>query len=92
MRREFLRLWPGDVSGLCQRVERRNRRFDTQARIAPAANQLPQLRAEFQLSNAAACELDIVRIVLLGAQLRMQLAHARDRIKIEITAEHKWHG
>ena len=63
--------------------------LDSKAGVPTATNQLPQLRAEFQLANAAATELDVALIVLLGTQLCVQFAHARDRVKIKITTEHK---
>ena len=92
MLREFLRLLRRDFSGLRQRGQRRNCRLDSQTRIAPTTHQLPQLRAEFQLANATATQFDIVLIVLLGAQLCVQFTHTGDRVKVEITAEHKWRG
>ena len=89
MRRQQLRLIERNFPGYGERCERGHGGLDAKGRVATTTHQLPQLRAKFKLANAAAAKLDIVLIILLGAELRVQLTHAGDRVKIEITSKYK---
>ena len=61
-----------------------------QRRIAPAANELEDLRHELDFPDSAGAELDVVGHVLarnFAADLRVQVAHGVDRAKIEVLAK-----
>jgi hypothetical protein len=70
------------------------RRPHAESGILTATNQLEHLRAEFDLTNAAAAELDVVGLVRphrratlrLLADLQMQRADRADHAEVEITA------
>jgi hypothetical protein len=70
------------------------RRPHAETRILTATNQLKHLRAEFDLTNAAAAELDVVGLVRphrcaalrLLADLQMQRADRADHAEVEIAA------
>ncbi len=63
-----------------------------QRRVVAAANQLKQLRDEFDFADAAGSQLDIVEDLAafdLPAHLPMQTAHRLKRAVVEMAAEHE---
>ncbi len=66
MRRQQLALRLHDLACADQRSESRQRGANAQRQVTPTTHQLPKLRAELQLANAAAPKFDVVRRVFLG--------------------------
>ena len=65
------------------------RRADLQGAVASAADELEHLGDEFDFTDAARPELDVVGPILahhLAANLRVQVAHGVDRAEIQILA------
>src|SRR5205814_9583916 len=86
---EFLERRGGEQLLLREQREHCERRADLQRRVAAAANQLEQLRDELDLADAARPELDLIGKLPLRhllTDLRVQLAHRRERAVIEIFA------
>ena len=77
---------------LGQQFQHLLRRLYLQVGISPAANELEHLGDEFDFSNAAGTELDVVSHVLFrhfATDLGVQFAHRIDRAEIEILAKDK---
>ena len=89
---EFLERRSGKQLLLREQREHFQRRADLQRRIAAAAGKLERLRDEFDLADAPRPELDLIGELPARhflADLRVQLAHRRERAIVEVFAVHE---
>ena len=76
-------------AALGEQGERVERWTDLQRAVAATADELKDLRDEFDFADAARAELDVIGLVLaryFAANLRVQVAHGVDRAEVEVLA------
>src|SRR4249920_3455293 len=89
---QLLHGFHGHQTACGERIEHLQGRAHAQTRVAPTADQLENLRNEFDFANAARPQLDVVghfAACHFATNLRVQAAHGVDGAEVEVFAEYE---